>query len=198
MNWMSTILLKLSFVIVLIGTATCLAARSYGERLPPNDSLNGFKDGCQNITDLCWYGVTINQTPVVDAEKKLEGHSYILISTTTKPNTQTNSNTLPCGAYFIYEYATVNGLVLRCRGLRLGDWINHFGVPDGIGQQHDVLFYNGKTKMRLQINGALTPDTPIIEFALYIPRAFSEYQYDWQGFAPRWRYCQLNTFNPCT
>jgi len=161
--------------------------------------MTGFKDGCQNTTDICWYGVKIDQTPVIDARNKLEGHTYFLVSTSTKPSAQNfTNNDLLCGAYFIYEYATVNGLVIRCRGLLLGDWINHFGMPDGVGQFHNVLFYTGKTKMRLQIKGALTPQAPIVEFVLYIPRAISEYAYDWRGFAPRWRYCQLNTFNPCT
>jgi hypothetical protein len=194
---MSTILLKLSLVIFMVVAVTCLSARAYGEKLPANTAMRGFKEGCQDTTDICWYGVTINQTPVIDARDKLRGHTYFLVSTTTKSATHSNDNGLPCGAYFIYEYAKVNGLVLRCSGLLLGDWINHFGMPDGIGQSHDVLFYTGKTKMRLQIKGALTPEAPIVEFVLYIPRALSEYAYDWRGFAPRWRYCQLNTFNPC-
>ena len=195
---MSAILLKLSIVIFGAITVTCLGARVYGEQLPANSAMHGFKEGCEDTTEICWYGVTINQTAVSDAQNKLQGHTYFLISTTTKSSAHnTTDSDLPCGAYFIYEYAKVNGLVVRCRGLLLGDWINHFGIPDGVGQTHDVLFYTGKTKMRLEIKGALTPEAPIIEFVMYVPRALSEYEYDWQGFAPRWRYCQLNTFNPC-
>ncbi len=196
---MATILLKLSFVIFMVGTTTGLAARAFGEQLPANAAMRGFNEGCQNAVDVCWYGVTINQTAVTDARDKLRGHNYFLVSTSTNRSGQNvNENDLPCGAYFIYEYAKVNGLVVRCRDLLLGDWINHFGMPDGVGQFHDVLFYTGKTKMRLQIKGALSPESPIMEFGLYIPRALSEYEYNWQGFAPRWRYCQLNTFNPCS
>ena len=199
MNRMLTILLKLSFVTLLVLAPLCVAARAFGEKQPASTTMRGFKEGCQNAVDICWYGVTINQTPVTDAENTLRGHAYFIVRTSTKASAQNiNENNLPCGAYFLYEYANVNGLVIRCRGLLLGDWINHFGMPDGVGQYHDVLFYSGKTKMRVQIKGALTPDAPIVEFALYIPRALSEYAYDWRGFAPRWRYCQLNTFNPCT
>jgi hypothetical protein len=196
---MSAILLKLSFVTLLIIAPICLAARTFGEQRPSNTAMTGFIDGCQNTTDICWYGVTINQTPLTEAENTLQGHAYFIVRTSTKASGQNfNANKLPCGAYFLYEYDKVNGVVIRCRGLLLGDWINHFGMPDGVGQYHDVLFYTGKTKMRLQIKGALTPQAPIVEFALYIPRAISEYAYDWRGFAPRWRYCQLNTFNPCS
>jgi len=196
---MSKILLKLSLVSFCVITITCLAARVLGSQQPTNMAMNGFNEECADPVDVCWYGVMINQTPVTDARNKLRGHNYFLVSSTTKPSTQNIAdNELPCGAYFIYEYATVNGLVVRCRDLLLGDWINHFGMPDGVGQFHDVLFYTGRTKMRLRIKGALTPGAPIVEFVLYVPRTLSEYEYAWRGFAPRWRYCQLNIFNPCT
>lgn len=196
---MTKILLKLTSVVLGVILFTCLAARFIGERQPANEAMLGFKEGCQYTSDICWYGVTINQTPVKDAMNKLQGHNYLLVSTSTKVSGRNRNDTdLPCGAYFIYEYATVNGIVIQCRGLRLGDWINYFGMPNAVGQYHDVVYYTGKTKMRLQIQGMLTPEAPIVEFSLYVPRAFTEYGYDWRGFAPRWRYCQLNTFNPCT
>ncbi len=195
---MTSILLKLTWVVFGVMMFTCLAARSVGEQQPSNIAMLGFKEGCQDTVEVCWYGVTINQTPVTEAMNKLRGHSYFLVSTSTKSlGRNPHDGDLPCGAYFIYEYATVNGLVIQCRGLRLGDWINQFGMPNTVGQYHDVLYYTGKTKMRLQIQGMLTPEAPIVEFILYVPRAFTEYGYDWRGFAPRWRYCQLNTFNPC-
>lgn len=178
---------------------TCLAALLLGEQQSVNPAMRGFQENCQHTVEVCWYGITINQTAVTDAMNKLQGRSYVFVSASTKQTEQRrNNSSLPCSADFINEYATVNGLVIQCRGLKLGDWINHFGMPNAVGQYHDVLYYTGRTKMRLQIQGALTPQAPIVEFILYIPRAYNEYGYDWRGFAPRWRYCQLNTFNPCS
>ncbi len=196
---MTNLLLKLTLVVSGVMMFTCLAARGFGEQKTINPAMRGFNDGCQASIEVCWYGITINQTPITEAMNKLQGRSYFFVSASTKQPVQTrDSDDLPCSADFIYENVTVNGLVIQCRGLKLGDWINHFGMPNAVGQYHDVLYYTGKTKMRLQIRGALNPQAPIVEFILYIPRAFSEYGYDWRGFAPRWRYCQLNTFNPCT
>src|SRR3982750_52267 len=99
----------------------------------------------------------MNQTPITDAMNKLQGRSYFFVSTSTKQAEPSRNNSdLPCSADFIYEDQTVNGLVIQCQGLRLGDWINQFGMPNAVGQYHDVLYYTGKTKMRLQIQGALT------------------------------------------
>jgi hypothetical protein len=195
---MTKLLLKLTIVVFGVTLFTCLAARMFGERQSISPAMRGFKDGCQDAVEVCWYGITINQTPIIEAMNKLQGRSYFFVSSSTKQSTQKDNNIdLPCGADFIYEDATVNGLVIQCQDLRLGDWINHFGMPNAVGQYHDVLYYTGKTKMRLQIEGALTPQAPIVKFILYVPRAFNEYEYEWRGFAPRWRYCQLNTFNPC-
>src|SRR6185436_20597898 len=117
MNRMSTILLKLSFVTLLVLAPLCVAARAFGEKQSASTTMGGFKEGCQNAVDICWYGVTINQTPITDAENTLRGHAYFIVRTSTKASAQNiNENNLPCGAYFLYEYANVNGLVIRCRG----------------------------------------------------------------------------------
>ncbi|MBI1281152.1 MAG: hypothetical protein GC179_23705 [Anaerolineaceae bacterium] len=196
---MTKLLLKLTIVVFGVIIFTCLTARAFGEQQAVKPAMRGFREGCQAAVDVCWYGITINQTPISEAINKLQGHSYFFVSDSTKPSAQNyEDKNLPCSVDFIYEYATVNGLVIQCHGLQVGDWINQFGVPDAVGQYHDVLYYNRKTEMRLKIQGALTPQSPIVEFILYVPRAFTEYGYDWRGFAPRWRYCQLNTFNPCT
>ena|SRR5690349_5914710 len=194
---MSRIYLQIATFIILSVLVASIAARAFGEQQPANATIRGFKDDCQNASDICWHGITINQTTMTEAENKLQSYVYTLAPVSAQARALNSSHNAPCGAYLLYESVKVSGVVMRCRGLLLGDWINHFGMPDAVGQSHDVLFYTGKTKMRLQIIGELTPDAPIAEFALYLPHVAREFEYDWRGFAPQWRYCQLNIPNPC-
>lgn len=196
---MSKIILKLSIYLIVTISSLGFVAQAFGQQRQPNASLRGFHEGCEQANHVCWYGVMVNETRVSDAWTILEGRNYFLASSLSNEASKRSLENpdLDCGTYFIYEYRTVNGMIVKCRNLRLGDWLNTFGMPDAIGQYHDVLYYQGDVTMRVKITGALRPDAPVVEFMFPVPRPYRENQYNWQGFAPRWRYCQLNVDNPC-
>lgn len=197
---MPKVILKLSVFLVMVLSSAGFAAEVLGKQQPPNPALRGFSEGCPNTRQSCWYGVLVNQTRVADAWNILQGQNYLLassLSTAASKQSIFTDQDLQCGTYFMYEYRTVNGLIVKCKNLLLGDWLNIFGMPDRVGQYHDVLYYHGDVTMRIQIIGELRPNAQITEFMFPVPRPYRESQYDWQGFAPRWRYCQLNIDNPC-
>lgn len=197
---MPKVILKLSLFLVMVFSSIGFVAQAFGKQQSPNPALSGFTDGCQNTRQSCWYGVLVNQTRVSDAWNILQGQNYFLassLSTEASERSTPADQNLQCGIYFIYEYRTVNGLIVKCKNLLLGEWLNKFGMPDAVGQYHDVLYYQGEVAMRLKITGALRPNAQIVEFMFPVPHPYRESQYTWQGFAPRWRYCQLNTHNPC-
>jgi hypothetical protein len=195
--------LKLILPIALIFLALTLTARALGTTQPPNPSLRGFIEGCEGKPQPCWYGIVPGVTTIEEAKIILATHDYW-----ERPNyllydegyEYVNISEAPsCVTLVRYEGDTVvRELSLGCLGIRLGDVISYWGTPKTLGygevRSIDYLGYSGYFIGLVRSN--LQAYLWVHDIHLHTqPKNSPEQSFErrrWRGFAPFWRYCQLN------
>jgi hypothetical protein len=187
-------LMLLSLIVVLLLGAASTLARAVGARQAASPALDGFDIDCAGER-YCWHGVVQRRTSVEEGWALLAG-IYQLPSSALSP-LDSDPDSPQCSVVFFYEHVTINRISVKCRDLRLGDWLLRFGSPGGVSlDQHWLYYLESGRRMRVRFSGALRPYTPIDEFSFPLPFAFHDPMFAWSGFAPRWRYCR-NTPEAC-
>jgi hypothetical protein len=194
--------IKLILPIAFACLIFTLIARAIGTTQPPNPALRGFVEGCEDKPQPCWYGIVPGITTIGEAKIILTTNDYW-----ERPkelvyyggSQYVNISEAPsCVNLVRYEGEEVlSGITLRCLGIRLGDVISYWGIPRDFGYGEvrtiDGFGYPGYAA-RLH-RSDYQPHLWMYEIYLYIPSEnLNEQPFigdKWHGFAPIWRYCQL-------
>ncbi len=187
-------------VLLLIAALLTVAARVLGSTQPPNPALVGFTLGCENQPQPCWYGIVPGMTNVEEASQIIENLGYGMerdenyrlfhaelrlphyITLYGDPATQ-NLTRLVLDYYYAKDAVEVGAITAL-----FGTPHSVIYTPDpvGLGFAYDYLYFGNDGDFPLQTS---------IRFiglrASRIPNN-SQLSTPWRGYAPRWRYCQLD------
>lgn len=177
---------------------------TFGSTQPINPTLRGFIEGCEGIPQPCWYGIVPGVTNETDATANLTARGFVVTR-------QFNDYIYGCSDYggevsMTLCVTNINGnresnLVARISfgdsGLIVGEIFEVLGVPEGVflGDTFTTtLIYSSKTVVYLE--GDLKT---FVTAAGYSRVSWMELQmtenttpqFEWMGFAPHWRYCQV-------
>lgn len=203
---MSGIALKFALFITALLTLMSLTARAFGSMQQPNPTLRGFTEGCAGKPQPCWYGIVPSASQFAETRRWVqswnsEEYREIESTATFDVNTRTVGNRFAAGSCYTFFHSTQPSTVVDyievsdCPDLKLGDLINQFGIPKKIqfrngvwGKINEFSFilndegdgFNPRTKLRA-FNFTSTDDTTLF--------------FNWHGFAPHWRYCQIEPEN---
>jgi hypothetical protein len=168
---------------------------SVGALQPPHPALAGLS-AC---TSLCWHGIRPGVTSL-DAARDIAEAQGDVYSQGYQPRTVTYSLTPQSGLRLLtmrYDNRIIESLaVIPRESVALGDLMVELGEPDGvlINPNYTILLYrDGK----LGITISYGPDgmSALSMFQREILSIFITAEripsLRWHGFAPTWRYCQL-------
>jgi hypothetical protein len=201
MPHMTAVLVRLTGICIVLCVVLNTGMMVLGSSQPPQPVLAGFSEGCHDMPQPCWYGIV----PGVTREPELlqlmafagdgrysyddQGTSY-LIYFTMPPSVPA------CMLIFRLNGGLVNsatvGLCNRSP-LRLGD-LSTSTVPfyDAISMTPYQVAYGTVT---LYLNGWPSPNSPVNSINL-LSQADLIQHYNWHGFVPQWRYCQIEPEYP--
>jgi hypothetical protein len=198
-------LVKFSLVWIITLSGLNLIARAVGIAKPPNPALNGFFDQCSDQPRPCWHGIlpgiTTKETArAMLAEMGYTGHDsasgFLMDYHTTEEN-------VPQCIFIGYsaggDEGKIASLELGCSTLTVGEVSGVLGFPEAL--RFDRLLSS------LSV-GYVQPETGFItnvtlgakDISAFTPADFisltragqhGDGAAGWRGFAPVWRYCQM-------
>jgi hypothetical protein len=178
---------RVSGLIAVICVVLCATLSALGSTQPANPVLEGFRVGCEEKPQPCWYGIVPGVTTEAEAETLLQlipsQPSNFSASVTFSPyNTAGEARVVyQISVLFRPEERIMLGEVIAVLGSP--EWMDVdtiYVVPD-----ENILYENGITA---SVESIRSPFSPVYKISLregQIP-----YQ-NWHGFIARWRYCEL-------
>lgn len=199
-------MIPLVVVFALLNTA----ARALGSSHPPSPILNGFIDGCAAHPQPCWYGILPGKTTIAEASAIIEGLGYSLEQTMPSGGRGFYAADGTPERIFMYSYdaVNVNALLLNYARakLQVGDALNFFGIPRSVF--FDPITGHGLAYPAVHLDLRLEwPSLRQQVWTIWLSDGDmtlsggegSAVETDWRGFAPFWRYCQLDpAYTLCT
>jgi len=210
---MTRFLLKLAILLAFVLTFTSLAARALGSMQPPNPALRGFTEGCKNKPQPCIYGIVPGLTTIHDAQKQVERLGYDLYSSEEKILHYSNlvgsrKKTEPCSNIHLRNdnnLIVYNIFFVGCDGLTIGE-LSFLGFPERMLQGPELLiqigeysviqisqygFKNGEFYLKEWSPNSIVNNLDIGSSTSGAHIALELAGFNWRGFLPYWRYCQL-------
>jgi hypothetical protein len=198
-------LLKTSAVWVVGLTLLNFSAHAVGTMLPPNASLDGFYEGCEGKARPCWHGIIPGVTTKEAARAILAqlGYSGVDSASGFQMDYHTTAPNMPQCIFIGYTAGGDEGKIasfeLGCSNLTIGDITSTLGFPAMlrfdrllstlyVGYMRPDVESITKVTVRSQKLSAYTV-ADFIGFARAGQQA--EGAAAWRGFAPIWRYCQI-------
>jgi hypothetical protein len=197
-----------SFITLSAFAIGGLMMMTLGSTQPVHPALDGFVEGCEGITQPCWYGIVPHVTTLDEAEILLEQANYAFDQSGALRDTYDYMDFRRpvqdggCSSItLIYGYdlrdVLVEGVVLQlCQNVYIGDVleavdgrINRILISSGGGLME---IDDGQTLINFQWAANVNPYSQVEHIDLEpiymygIPPLVS-----WNGYAPSWRYCQL-------
>ncbi len=188
----------IGLILIMLGVLS-LTSRAFGATQPINPALDGLVTDCAGKLEPCWYGIVPGTTTLHDVEVQTEKYDYKfgVGSTAWSINFVSDSHVPPCvQMYFDSQTMLVSSIILSCMNFRTGDIATILGQPDSRiwHTSEDTDWTYGTIVARLSPAWTNSP----FESALYIQlfdanqkNQQTHSQMPWQGFLPRWRYCEL-------
>jgi hypothetical protein len=195
--------------LVVIALLLCLVAKALGGLQVPNPLLANFGVGCAGMARPCWQGIAPGLTRISAAREIVEALGYVPDNTNIELSDRVfvyrAAQLRPACLDLYYAPATgmVESVVLRCLSLRVGDIILGAGAPAqrwGKPALREALYYPDRLVAFLQYGQPHLSPHNMVE-AVYV-RAQENNLFNpaiaigWHGFAPLWRYCQLEADYP--
>lgn len=201
---MPRFLLALTVTLTALTFTLALTARAWGETQPPHPALRGFVEGCEGKGHPCLFGIVghwMYAIPLEMAHDYLTQQGYTVIQDGQLYGADFYTRTyraLACETGLIYNTADSNkveGLLINCDGVRVGDLFILWGEPDYVFLDYPGFMY-GKEWAGLESdshNNLLAPVLRIVMTSLLVP----DNAYSWHGVAPAWKYCQIESGSVC-
>jgi len=198
--------LKISGYLVAILLTVSIAAKAIGSLQPPYPALRGFVEGCEDKPQPCWHGIVPGVTLADDARKIVEGLGYVLNDTNSTEVYLFNGSSAFCrGVMLVHpdDKASISLLMFsHCSNFVLGAF-SLLGLPTLITKSYPksstvtlAEFYNVMVNW---CKGCTNLSAHSKVELVYISTTINRFSgVPWRGFAPQWRYCQLEpTFTGC-
>jgi hypothetical protein len=190
----------LSFLIVPLVVVLAVMMSVFGSVQPINPALRGFVEGCEGRLKPCWYGIVVQESTLGDAEAVFARLGYEQIGELGRQflNSRTYRSSLAgegCTVVIYYSSLSqpISEITFNDCELLLGDMAAVYGTPDKL---HLREWGEGEwTYDHLGLSIGFSSD-----FALYtsfdriiMNPSFTNgaLSFGWHGYAPHWRYCQL-------
>jgi hypothetical protein len=202
--------LKYIPLCITIFLLLAMAARALGGTQPPNDAFKGFVEGCEDKPQPCWYGVV----PGTSREKLREVFQRFDCHATSNYLDARRRNVVAVSCadgqwipkiVYALDYSiskdnpTVAFLAITLRTGNVGDLAAIVGGPTHLEVSDSHLWLSfadgvyrriGSANKKLEWFGL---DSEVALIFLYAPGQRDETDFSpWHGFAPGWRYCQLD------
>ncbi|MBL8164565.1 MAG: hypothetical protein JNJ61_21425 [Anaerolineae bacterium] len=193
-------LLRLSSTLFILIVGLMFGALAVGAADAANPALLGFRQGCEDQPQPCWYGIIPGVTDVNHATAILEGMLYTRsqggyeLSDRVIPYRSQEESPRCTDIYFGYRIIGVRTVVLYCMALRIGDVMTMLGPPHArisYGPLGEAWLYD-RVVVRLAAGWQQQPSAMVDHIRLLLDNAgYVKTAAPWHGFLPRWRYCQL-------
>jgi hypothetical protein len=196
--YIRTMLMSLLLFAVLVASTLAI-----GSAQPLNPMLSGFVEGCEEVAQPCWYGIT-RETSGENDFLILQSLGFEL-GDSEQRNDYSQAGFQSSGAGFCHvrirhdrdygKYVSFS----RCTDISLSDLIALFGAPTSVVFRGNIVvtlrFLDGKLLASTELTPSqnwLSPSSRISAM-LFDPMIQQGGQppMDWRGFLPRWRYCQF-------
>lgn len=177
-----------------------IAMSALGSIQATNPALRGFVEGCEGIRQPCWYGIVVDASTLEDAETIFERLGYAQIGTlerqflTSRTYRPTRTDK---GCTIVVYYAAVSEPISEITfydcDLLLGDLVAVYGAPDAL---HLRAWGEGEWSydavgLSIGFSNNFAPYTSFDRIIMKTGSAAVATSFDWHGYAPQWRYCQL-------
>ena len=199
---------KSAFALILIFAALNTFADVLGATLPPNSALQGFILNCEGKLPPCWFGIVPEVSTRRDILRITDAHNYAVQKEIYDGSFRVYSDFVPVpgiqscqlGVGYGLHFEVVDYSLKDCHGIYLGDVINLFGDDTAIsfeqGTSGTLTFTNGDFKAVFSFIGGIRPMSPVNGMEIYPASISLTTVFQWHGFAPKERYCQVEPDNP--
>ena len=192
---MTRLMLKFVPLMILSLTIIGLVARSLGSTNPPNPSLQGFIEGCEN--QPCWHGIIPGVTTIDDAKAKLLSSGYSLNSISPLQINAiklTDSNCQTAAILFNAHVKQIN--ISLCERVALGDFVRQFNQPEYVILDPLSIWYGGDIQLifgkRFLRWATLSYYTPLQEVILFPANSsLPQLRQAWLDVLLQRKYCNL-------
>lgn len=201
--------MRLGAGLVLAVSILCILAMVAGGLQTPNPLLDDFDVDCDGEIRPCWQGIVPGVTTVGAARAVVEALGYKPDNTSIELSDHVfvfrmeQLNPACIDIYYLPGSGQVESVVLRCLTVNIGDLMVKVGAPGqrwGKPGGREAFFYPRRLVAFLQYGQQHLSPHNMVE-AVYV-RAQENNLFNpviaigWHGFAPLWRYCQLEVDYP--
>jgi hypothetical protein len=195
---------KLALPLILVFALLTVAARVFGAAQTRDPILAGFTQDCTGKPQPCWYGIVPGVTSLQEVRAIMSHHAQAReIEPVTFNIAYRFSNRDQ--VFFNSLYNTyVDHMILKMDNhVSVGDILSTVGMPDRIFFRrtespitYDVDYEQAQLTVILLDTaiGKLSPHEDIsmlLDIRAQRPPAAGFQTYQWRGFAPHWKYCQM-------
>jgi hypothetical protein len=194
-------------VVMLAGALALfnVLALSVGGLKPAHAALDGFVETCADKPQPCWNGIVPGVTTIDETRRIMAyaGSGVTLFNDLTEEYMLYFILTPPspiCVAQFLLDREVIARVQLQvCReaDMTIGDLTGTFGLPRQVVMIPPQNLVYGEIAVNTE--GWLMPLLPYSQISfinLLRPSSVRQRFFDWHGFVPAWRYCQLEPDYP--
>jgi hypothetical protein len=196
--------IRLSVLSLLLLIGVVVIAQHTAAPLPYG--LGSFAESCDARLAACWLGIVPGQTTPHDAVDLLIVHGYRLSHGTAARSPmmgyETQVGREPCRVELYWSDAHITQMGMYfCEGIRLGDLQALFPRDEALrislGDAGGSI-ESYRPPFLIPFVGALSPRATVYAVWLHpLNQLRSSLTFAWSGYAPLWRYCQLQSTSAC-
>jgi hypothetical protein len=174
-----------------------VTAITVGKQAPPHTAAIGFTAGCEGKTQPCWQGIVPGVTTIETADDAVENVGFSKLDRRSFGNRAVyqlrEAVVSNCASLTLYHRVTVDTILLEdCSGITVGDVVA-IGLPthiilSEIGS-HLLLVEGGA--LQFQLSDSYAPQSTVTSIRIVKQATTGVDSFYWRGFAPTWRYCDV-------
>ena len=197
---MPRLLFKLAVMIALTMTVMGFAARILGVVQPPNSTLRGFTQDCDNQPQPCWYGIVPGVTTVPEVKERLASSGYFVDTISDIQLSASKSIQGDCQNVSIIFDAHVKQInIMPCGSVLLGDFVRQFDQKQYILLSPLSFWYGGVIQIIFGRSVSSWDEvgyyTALKELIIFPDKGrLPQMRQPWLDLLLQRKYCKLNGF----
>jgi hypothetical protein len=193
-----------SLSVITFGSVSILMV-GFGRMQPSHTALDGFADACAGVPQPCWNGIVPGMTTIQEMRAIMAyagagialfddlTESYVMYFVPPQPSPL-------CVILFQMDETIIARVQLQiCKeaDMKIGDLTTALGLPDRLILVPPQNLVYGHIRVSTQgWRDPIVPDSRVSFISLLRPTARRRPLFNWHGFVPEWRYCQLEPEYP--